>query len=132
MFGLTLNFTCVNNFLTKSRLLCFKALNEICESQGWDVEVTGGRIGSVTVNVPWNAPMTEDSYIEVGNLFISLRPMARQKDDDTGMLESMWSSMSSSMQLAQDCLEREGDVPLVPANTIDGLERFAQLIDNGE
>lgn len=44
------------------------------------MEVTGGRIGSVTVNVPWNAPMTEDSYIEVGNLFISLRPMARQKD----------------------------------------------------
>lgn len=52
--------------------------------------------------------------------------------DDTGMLESMWSSMSSSMQLAQECLEREGDVPLVPSNTIDGLERFAQLIDNGK
>lgn len=40
--------------------------------------------------------------------------------------------MSSSMQLAQECLEREGDVPLVPSNTIDGLERFAQLIDNGK
>lgn len=44
------------------------------------MEVTGGRIGSVTVNVPWKAPMAEDSYIEIGNLFISLRPMARQKD----------------------------------------------------
>lgn len=52
--------------------------------------------------------------------------------DDTGMLESMWSSMSSSMQLAQECLEREGDVPLVPSSTINGLERFAQLIDNGK
>lgn len=48
------------------------------------------------------------------------------------MLESMWSSMSSSMQLAQECLEKEGDVPLVQSNTIDGLERFAQLIDNGK
>lgn len=48
------------------------------------------------------------------------------------MLESMWSSMSSSMQLAQDCLEKEGETPLLPANTIEGLERFAQLIDNGK
>lgn len=48
------------------------------------------------------------------------------------MLESMWSSMSSSMQLAQECLEKEGSEVLVPNNTIEGLERFAQLIDNGK
>lgn len=40
--------------------------------------------------------------------------------------------MSSSMQLAQECLEKEGDVPHVQTNTIEGLERFAQLIDNGK
>lgn len=57
-------------------------MNEICEAQGWDVEVTGGCIGSVTVNVPWTAPMTEDSYIEVGQLNVSLKPMARQKDGE--------------------------------------------------
>lgn len=47
------------------------------------------------------------------------------------MIESMWSSMSSSMQLARDCLEREGG-----ANTqnapMEGLERFAQIIDNSK
>lgn len=55
-------------------------MNELCEGQGWGLEVIGGRIGSVTVNVPWNALMTEDSYIEVTDLNISLRPQARNKD----------------------------------------------------
>lgn len=36
------------------------------------------------------------------------------------------------MQLAQDCLKAEGDVPLVQTNAIEGLDRFAQLIDNGK
>lgn len=49
------------------------------------------------------------------------------------MLESMWSSMSSSMQLAQECLEKDEDIPMTPqGNNMDGLERFAQIIDNGE
>ncbi|XP_065094861.1 autophagy-related protein 2 homolog A-like [Ochlerotatus camptorhynchus] len=50
------------------------------------------------------------------------------------MFESMWSSMSSSMQLAQECLEREGGCAesptAAPTNTIEGLEKFAQIIDN--
>lgn len=52
------------------------------------------------------------------------------------MLESMWSSMSSSMQLAQECLEKnEGDEHVAAsANTpnMEGLEKFAQTIDNSE
>lgn len=94
----------------------------------------GGRIGSITVNVPWNALMTEDSFVQVDSLFISLRPLSRPKDG-TSMLESMWSSMSSSMQLAKECLERDEDAAATAAaaaqsNVMDGLERFAQIIDN--
>jgi autophagy-related protein 2 len=51
------------------------------------------------------------------------------------MLESMWSSMSSSMQLAQECLEKNEDPELeVPtsSNQMEGLEKFAQTIDNSE
>uniref|UniRef100_A0A182Y760 Autophagy-related protein 2 n=1 Tax=Anopheles stephensi TaxID=30069 RepID=A0A182Y760_ANOST len=86
--------------------LSFQALNELCEGQGWGIEVTGGHIGSVTVNVPYDSLLAKDSSIEVSNLMISLRPKARPTDG-TSMLESMWSSMSSSMQLAQEYLERE-------------------------
>lgn len=52
------------------------------------------------------------------------------------MLESMWSSMSSSMQLAQECLEKNEDeeAAAASANTsnMEGLEKFAQTIDNSK
>jgi autophagy-related protein 2 len=52
------------------------------------------------------------------------------------MLESMWSSMSSSMQLAQECLERNGnedvEIEMQSASSMDGLEKFAQTIDNSK
>uniref|UniRef100_A0A182TI53 Autophagy-related protein 2 n=1 Tax=Anopheles melas TaxID=34690 RepID=A0A182TI53_9DIPT len=130
------------------------ALNELCEGQGWGIEVTGGHIGSVTVNVPYESLLAKDSSIEVSNLMISLRPKARPTDG-TSMLESMWSSMSSSMQLAQEYLEREstggsiadgysthggrggggvsGSVASgqqLPPSAMEGLENFAQIIDN--
>ncbi|XP_049531977.1 autophagy-related protein 2 homolog B [Anopheles darlingi] len=118
-----------------------QALNELCEGQGWGVEVTGGHIGSVTVNVPYDSLLAKDSSIEVSNLTISLRPKARPTDG-TSMLESMWSSMSSSMQLAQEYLERESTVGTapdsaggpnasnLPPSAMEGLENFAQIIDN--
>lgn len=76
--------------------------------------------------------MTEDSHIEIRDLFIAIRPLARVKEG-TSMLESMWSSMSSSMQLAQECLEKEEGISIAAqtSHVMEGLERFAQTIDNG-
>lgn len=102
----------------------------MCESQGWCIEVVGGRIDSVTVDIPWNSLMSADSSMEVTGLYMCVRPVPRQQDG-TSMLESMWSSMSSSMQLAQDCLEQEG-AGLSTAKKMEGLECFAQTIDNGK
>lgn len=48
------------------------------------------------------------------------------------MLESMWSSMSSSMQLAQECLEKNEDQELAESSSMEGLEKFAQTIDNSK
>lgn len=108
-----------------------QALNDICKGQGWGIEVIGGHIGAVTVNIPYDSPLTKNSSIEITNLSISLRPKTRSKDG-TSMFESMWSSMSSSMQLAQECLERDGgaETPSVASNSMEGLERFALVIDN--
>lgn len=116
-------------------LIYLQSVNELCEEQGWGVEVTGGHIGKVTVTVPWNALLIDDSSIEVTNLQISLKPKPRETDG-ASMLESMWSSVSSSMQLAKECLENEGngaDVNQLNAqNPIEGLEKFAQTIENSE
>lgn len=48
----------------------------------------------------------------------------------------MWSSMSSSMQLAQECLEKNEDEEAAAAaansSNMEGLEKFAQTIDNSK
>jgi hypothetical protein len=44
------------------------------------------------------------------------------------MFESMWSSMTSSMQLAEECLKQGNDAE--ESQPLEGLELFAQAIDS--
>lgn len=47
------------------------------------------------------------------------------------MFESMWSSMSSSMQLAAECMKQ--NPPEEKENeTMEGLEMFARTIDSSK
>lgn len=48
------------------------------------------------------------------------------------MIESMWSSMTSSMQLAADCLKNERDNSNEGGQTFEGIESFAQTIDSSK
>ncbi|XP_043863696.1 autophagy-related protein 2 homolog A isoform X5 [Drosophila mojavensis] len=108
-----------------------KALNDLFEDQGWAFEVISGHIGCLTAMVPWNALMTNDSSLNVSNLTITLRPVTRCQNGTT-MLESMWSSVSSSMQMAEECMKQiDDDIPFLNHNnTLIGLEKFAETIDN--
>lgn len=93
--------------------------------------------------------MTADSRIHISGLFLAARPLQRtgaeaDPDGDGGcddgaasMIESMWSSVASSMQLAQDCAAQEQQEDNVPANegsayAKEGIEKCAQLIDSSE
>ncbi|KAH8378608.1 hypothetical protein KR009_000261 [Drosophila setifemur] len=107
------------------------AFNDLFEDQGWAFEVVSGHIGCLTVKVPWNALMTNDSSLEISNLTITLRPVTRFQSGTT-MLESMWSSVSSSMQMAEECMkQQDDDIPFLNHNNgLIGLEKFAETIDN--
>lgn len=98
-----------------------------------NIEVVGGHIGSIEVNIPWTAILSEDSFFEVKDLCMTLRPKSRPTDG-TSVLESMWSSVSSSMQIAQECVNREEEIASIiqEANGMEGLEHVAQTIDNGK
>lgn len=48
----------------------------------------------------------------------------------TSMFESMWSSMSNSMQIAQDCIQQEDLNKLEHAPPLEGIETFAQHIES--
>lgn len=103
------------------------------EEQGWAFEVISGHIGCLTAMVPWNALMTNDSSLNISDLTITVRPVTRCQNGTT-MLESMWSSVSSSMQMAEECMKQiDDDIPFLNhSNTLIGLEKFAETIDNGE
>lgn len=83
--------------------------------------------------VPWNALMTNDSSLSITDMTITLRPVTRCQSGTT-MLESMWSSVSSSMQMAEECMKQiDDDIPFLNHNnTLIGLEKFAETIDNGK
>ncbi|XP_013118571.2 autophagy-related protein 2 homolog B [Stomoxys calcitrans] len=115
----------------KNVSLRVETLNELFEAQGWPLEFTDGQIGQLTLSVPWNALMTSDSAIEVADVVLCIRPV-RREHDGTSMIESMWSSVSSSLQLAEEYMrqeENESDTNTTQT-TIGGLEKFAETIDN--
>jgi len=49
----------------------------------------------------------------------------------TEMLSSMHSSMTTSLQLAKECLESESDAQQQQSEPIEGVQKFALMIDSG-
>lgn len=45
------------------------------------------------------------------------------------MFESMWSSMSNSMQLAEECMKQDHSDSAEP---LEGIEKFAQIIESSK
>ncbi|XP_059053209.1 autophagy-related protein 2 homolog A isoform X2 [Achroia grisella] len=103
------------------------ALNNLGDSQNWPLEIVDGHMQKITVTIPWSTLLKDDSIVEVHGLSLTVQPKVRT-EPASSMLESMWSSMSSSMQLAADCL-RDEDVPQ-ETNPVEGIEMFAHAIDS--
>ncbi|KAL4717909.1 hypothetical protein ACJJTC_001327, partial [Scirpophaga incertulas] len=104
-----------------------EALNELGDSQNWPLEIVDGYMHEITVTIPWSTLLKDDSIVEVNGLSLTVQPKVRQ-EPVSSMLESMWSSMSSSMQLAAECL-REEDGPK-DSRPVEGIEMFAHAIDS--
>ncbi|XP_028161137.1 autophagy-related protein 2 homolog A-like isoform X2 [Ostrinia furnacalis] len=104
-----------------------EALNELGDTQNWPLEIVDGHMREITVTIPWSTLLKDDSIVEVNGLSLTVQPKVRQ-EAVSSMLESMWSSMSSSMQLAAECL-REEDGPQ-ETNPVEGIEMFAHTIDS--
>ncbi|XP_053576099.1 autophagy-related protein 2 homolog A isoform X2 [Bombina bombina] len=104
------------------------SVNELLESTGAPLEITDGFIGSISVTIPWSALVTENCTLEVSRLQVTCRPKYRSAAD--GPESHSWSScMTTSMQLAQECLKEQAEEPTEPPQPIEGLEMFAQTIE---
>ncbi|TKS72259.1 Autophagy-related protein 2 -like protein A [Collichthys lucidus] len=103
------------------------AVNELLESLGAPLEIVDGFVSSITVTIPWQALLTDHCTLEVSGLQITCRPKYRTSG---GWDSQGWSSsMTSSMQLAQECLKDPPEASEEPPAQLEGLEMFAQTIE---
>ncbi|TRY90128.1 hypothetical protein DNTS_031615 [Danionella cerebrum] len=103
------------------------AVNELLDSLGAPLEIVEGFVNSIAVTIPWAALVTEHCTLEISGLQITCRPKYRT----SGTWDSQgWSScMTSSMQLAQECLKDPPEASEEPPAPLEGLEMFAQTIE---
>ncbi|XP_043542446.1 autophagy-related protein 2 homolog A-like, partial [Chiloscyllium plagiosum] len=103
------------------------SLNEFLDSLGAPLEVTDGFISSISVTIPWSALITENCTVEVTGLQVTCRPKYHFVP---GTESPSWSScMTTSMQLAKECLKEQAEEPEEPTQPLEGLEMFAQTIE---
>uniref|UniRef100_A0A665XEX1 Autophagy related 2A n=1 Tax=Echeneis naucrates TaxID=173247 RepID=A0A665XEX1_ECHNA len=103
------------------------AVNELLESLGAPLEIVDGFVSSIAVTIPWQALLTDHCTLEVSGLQITCRPKYRTNG---GWDSQVWSSsMTSSMQLAQECLKDPPEASEEPPAPLEGLEMFAQTIE---
>uniref|UniRef100_A0A3Q3QAH3 Autophagy related 2B n=1 Tax=Monopterus albus TaxID=43700 RepID=A0A3Q3QAH3_MONAL len=104
------------------------SLNELLETADAPFEVITGFIQTISLTVPWAALLQENCALEVKGLEMVLRPRPRVA---SGIEPMCWSSfMTSSMQLAKECLSQKLTDDIGESfQPFDGLEKFAETIE---
>ncbi|XP_034036800.1 autophagy-related protein 2 homolog A isoform X2 [Thalassophryne amazonica] len=103
------------------------AVNELLDSLGAPLEIVDGFVSSITVTIPWQALLTDHCTLQVSGLQITCRP--KYRTSGTWDSQAWSSSMTSSMQLAQECLKDPPEASEEPPAPLEGLEMFAQTIE---
>nr|XP_014354197.1 PREDICTED: autophagy-related protein 2 homolog A [Latimeria chalumnae] len=104
-----------------------RSVNEVLDTLSIPVEISDGFIGSISVTIPWSALLTESCTVQITGLQVTCRPKYRPAQ---GSESRCWSScMTTSMQLAQECLKDQPDESSEPTQPLEGLEMFAQTIE---
>uniref|UniRef100_A0A4X2K3P0 Autophagy related 2A n=1 Tax=Vombatus ursinus TaxID=29139 RepID=A0A4X2K3P0_VOMUR len=104
------------------------SVNELLESVESPLELVDGFVGSIEVVVPWAALLTDHCTMQVSGLQLTLRPRSGQVPG-TAESQSWTSCMTTSLQLAQECLREGPPEPSEPPQPLEGLEMFAQTIE---
>eukprot|EP00066_Takifugu_rubripes_P026085 XP_011615351.1 PREDICTED: autophagy-related protein 2 homolog B isoform X2 [Takifugu rubripes] len=104
------------------------SLNELLETADAPFEVITGFIQTISLTVPWAALVQENCALEVKGLEMVFRPKPRVA---SGTEPMCWSSfMTSSMQLAKECLSQKLTDDLGESfQPFEGLEKFAETIE---
>ncbi|XP_076971909.1 autophagy-related protein 2 homolog A isoform X2 [Tamandua tetradactyla] len=104
------------------------SVNKVLESLDLPLELVEGFVGSIEVAVPWAALLTDHCTVRVEGLQLTLQPR-QGPGPGAADLQSWASGMTTSLQLAQECLRDEPPKPSEPPQPLEGLEMFAQTIE---
>ncbi|XP_029422190.1 autophagy-related protein 2 homolog A isoform X2 [Nannospalax galili] len=104
------------------------SVNEVLRSMESPLELVEGFVSSIEVAVPWAALLTDHCTVRVSGLQLTLQPC---QGPGPGAADSQtWAScMTTSLQLAQECLRDGLPEPSEPPQPLEGLEMFAQTIE---
>ncbi|XP_061552088.1 autophagy-related protein 2 homolog B isoform X1 [Phycodurus eques] len=104
------------------------SLNELLETADAPFEIIAGFIQTISLTVPWAALLHDNCALEVKGLEMVFRPRPRVA---TGTEPMYWSSfMTSSMQLAKECLSQKLTDDMGESfQPFEGLEKFAETIE---
>ncbi|XP_055004123.1 autophagy-related protein 2 homolog B [Boleophthalmus pectinirostris] len=104
------------------------SLNDLLETADAPFEVITGFIQTISLTVPWAALLQENCALEVKGLELVFRPRPRVA---SGVEPMNWSSfMTSSMQLAKECLSQKLTDDIGESfQPFEGLEKFAETIE---
>nr|XP_006980752.1 autophagy-related protein 2 homolog A isoform X2 [Peromyscus maniculatus bairdii] len=104
------------------------SVNEVLRSMESPLELVEGFVSSIEVGVPWAALLTDHCTVCVSGLQLVLQP--RQAPGPGAADSQSWAScMTTSLQLAQECLREGLPEPSEPPQPLEGLEMFAQTIE---
>ncbi|NP_001395210.1 autophagy-related protein 2 homolog A isoform 3 [Mus musculus] len=104
------------------------SVNEFLRSMESPLELVEGFVSSIEVAVPWAALLTDHCTVCVSGLQLTLQP--RQGSGPGAADSQSWAScMTTSLQLAQECLREGLPEPSEPPQPLEGLEMFAQTIE---
>ncbi|XP_062621343.1 autophagy-related protein 2 homolog B-like, partial [Saccostrea cucullata] len=110
-----------------------EALNDALDSSSVPLEIIDGFINQICVSVPWTNLIQSSTELEIQGLELTVQP--RQRSQNVGGLETMFNSMcsmTSSLQIAEDCLKStsDGDQGQDLGTPFEGVQKFAQTIDS--
>ncbi|XP_021359493.1 autophagy-related protein 2 homolog A-like isoform X1 [Mizuhopecten yessoensis] len=118
-----------------------EAINEVLDNSNLPVEIVDGFIDEIAVSIPWTALIQSSTEMEIRGLELTLQP--KQRSSNAQGLETMFCSMNSSMttslQIAEECLKedrakpfrgREGSLGDDGGQQFEGVQKFAQTIDS--
>ncbi|XP_027264310.1 autophagy-related protein 2 homolog A isoform X6 [Cricetulus griseus] len=104
------------------------SVNEVLRSMESPLELVEGFVSSIEVAVPWAALLTDHCTVCVSGLQLILQPR-QGPGPGAADSQSCSSCMTTSLQLAQECLREGLPEPSEPPQPLEGLEMFAQTIE---